>query len=51
MSLKIKSVMADLDYHSRDYRSRGITEFQEILANNRKRCGKSRARYESDAEE
>ena len=30
--LEIKSVMADLDYHSRDYRSRGITEFQEILA-------------------
>jgi Flp pilus assembly protein TadD len=29
--LEIKSVMADLDYHSRDYRSRGITEFQEIL--------------------
>ena len=24
--------MADLDYHSRDYRARGITEFQEILA-------------------
>lgn len=30
--LDIKSVMADLDYHSRDYRTRGITEFQEILA-------------------
>ncbi len=30
--LEIKSVMADLDYHSRDYRARGITEFQEILA-------------------
>jgi len=30
--LDIKSVMADLDYHSRDYRARGITEFQEILA-------------------
>lgn len=30
--LEIKSVMADLDYHSRDYRQRGITEFQEILA-------------------
>ncbi len=30
--LEIKSVMADLDYHSRDYRSRGISEFQEILA-------------------
>ncbi|HEV7521791.1 MAG TPA: tetratricopeptide repeat protein [Candidatus Angelobacter sp.] len=30
--LEIKSVLADLDYHSRDYRSRGITEFQEILA-------------------
>jgi Flp pilus assembly protein TadD len=29
--LEIKSVIADLDYHSRDYRSRGITEFQEIL--------------------
>jgi Flp pilus assembly protein TadD len=29
--LEIKSVMADLDYHSRDYRQRGITEFQEIL--------------------
>jgi len=29
--LEIKSVMADLDYHSRDYRARGITEFQEIL--------------------
>jgi Flp pilus assembly protein TadD len=30
--LEIKSVMADLDYHSRDYRQRGLTEFQEILA-------------------
>jgi tetratricopeptide (TPR) repeat protein len=30
--LEIKSVMADLDYHSRDYRARGISEFQEILA-------------------
>ncbi|HEY4676112.1 MAG TPA: tetratricopeptide repeat protein [Candidatus Angelobacter sp.] len=30
--LEIKSIMADLDYHSRDYRARGITEFQEILA-------------------
>ncbi len=30
--LDIKSVMADLDYHSRDYRARGITEFQDILA-------------------
>lgn len=30
--LDIKSVMADLDYHARDYRTRGITEFQEILA-------------------
>jgi tetratricopeptide (TPR) repeat protein len=30
--LEIKSVMADLDYHSRDYRVRGITEFQGILA-------------------
>ncbi len=30
--LEIKSVMADLDYHSRDYRARGITEFQDILA-------------------
>jgi len=30
--LDIKSVLADLDYHSRDYRARGITEFQEILA-------------------
>ena len=29
--LDVKSVMADLDYHSRDYRQRGITEFQEIL--------------------
>lgn len=28
----IKSVMADLDYHSRDYHQRGISEFQEILA-------------------
>ena len=30
--LEIKSVLADLDYHARDYRARGITEFQEILA-------------------
>jgi tetratricopeptide (TPR) repeat protein len=30
--LEIKSVLADLDYHSRDYRARGIAEFQEILA-------------------
>jgi tetratricopeptide (TPR) repeat protein len=30
--LEIKSVLADLDYHSSDYRARGITEFQEILA-------------------
>jgi tetratricopeptide (TPR) repeat protein len=30
--LEIKSVMADLDYHSRDYRARGITECQDILA-------------------
>jgi tetratricopeptide (TPR) repeat protein len=30
--LEIKSVMANLDYHSRDYRARGISEFQEILA-------------------
>jgi Flp pilus assembly protein TadD len=30
--LEIKTVMADLDYHSRDYRQRGITEFQEILS-------------------
>jgi tetratricopeptide (TPR) repeat protein len=30
--LDIKSVMADLDYHSRDYRARGISEFEEILA-------------------
>ena len=30
--LEIKSVLADMDYHSRDYRARGITEFQEILA-------------------
>jgi Flp pilus assembly protein TadD len=29
---EIKSVMADLDYHSRDYHQRGITEFQEILS-------------------
>lgn len=27
----VKSVMADLDYHSRDYRARGITEYQEVL--------------------
>jgi tetratricopeptide (TPR) repeat protein len=31
--LDVKSVMADLDYHSRDYRQRGLTEFQEIIAN------------------
>jgi Flp pilus assembly protein TadD len=30
--IEIKSVMADLDFHSRDYHQRGITEFQEILA-------------------
>jgi Flp pilus assembly protein TadD len=30
--LDVKTVMADLDYHSRDYRQRGITEFQEILS-------------------
>ncbi|MGZ7059935.1 MAG: tetratricopeptide repeat protein [Candidatus Angelobacter sp.] len=30
--LEIKSFMADLDFHSRDYHQRGITEFQEILA-------------------
>ncbi|HZD95665.1 MAG TPA: tetratricopeptide repeat protein, partial [Candidatus Sulfotelmatobacter sp.] len=29
--LDVKSVFADLDYHSRDYRQRGITEFQEIV--------------------
>ncbi|HZI58385.1 MAG TPA: tetratricopeptide repeat protein [Verrucomicrobiae bacterium] len=30
--LEVKSVMADLDFLSRDYHQRGITEFQEILA-------------------
>ncbi|HEX3584706.1 MAG TPA: hypothetical protein VH024_01860, partial [Candidatus Angelobacter sp.] len=30
--IEVKSVMADLDYHSRDYRTRGITELQQILA-------------------
>ena len=30
--IDVKSVMADLDYHSRDYRARGITELQQILA-------------------
>lgn len=30
--LDVKSVMADLDYHSRDYRQRGLAEFQEIIA-------------------
>ena len=30
--LDVKSIMADLDYHSRDYRQRGLTEFQEIIA-------------------
>jgi Flp pilus assembly protein TadD len=29
--LDVRSVMADLDYHSRDYRQRGLTEFQEII--------------------
>ena len=29
--VEVKSVMADLDYHSRDYRSRGLTELQEVL--------------------
>jgi tetratricopeptide (TPR) repeat protein len=30
--IDVKSVMADLDYHSRDYRARGITELQQVLA-------------------
>lgn len=30
--IDVKSVMADLDYHSRDYRARGITELQQILS-------------------
>jgi tetratricopeptide (TPR) repeat protein len=30
--IDVKSVMADLDYHSRDYRGRGITELQQLLA-------------------
>jgi tetratricopeptide (TPR) repeat protein len=30
--IDVKSVMADLDYHSRDYRVRGITELQQVLA-------------------
>jgi Flp pilus assembly protein TadD len=30
--LAVKTVLADLDYHSRDYRQRGITELQEILS-------------------
>ena len=30
--LELKTVMADLDFHSRDYGSRGIAEFKEILA-------------------
>ena len=30
--LDVKTVMADLDYHSRDYRQRGIAEFQEVLS-------------------
>jgi tetratricopeptide (TPR) repeat protein len=30
--LDVKSVFADLDYHARDYRARGINEFKEILA-------------------
>src|SRR5262249_2230783 len=29
--LDVKTVTADLDFHARDYRQRGITEFQEIL--------------------
>jgi Flp pilus assembly protein TadD len=30
--VEVKSVMADLDFHSRDYHQRGVTEFQEVLA-------------------
>jgi tetratricopeptide (TPR) repeat protein len=30
--LDVKTVMADLDFHARDYRQRGITEFQEVLS-------------------
>src|SRR5262249_39084313 len=30
--LEIKTVLADLDYHSRDYRQRGIKELEEILS-------------------
>ncbi|HET9839903.1 MAG TPA: hypothetical protein VFR84_16875, partial [Candidatus Angelobacter sp.] len=30
--LEVKSITADLDYHSRDYRQRGLAEFQEIIA-------------------
>ncbi len=37
--LEIKSVHGGLDYHSRDYRARGITEFQEILAKATGKCG------------
>ena len=29
--LDVKTVMADLDYHSRDYHQRGVSELQEIL--------------------
>jgi tetratricopeptide (TPR) repeat protein len=31
-NLELKTVMADLDFHNRDYESRGIAEFKEILA-------------------
>jgi Flp pilus assembly protein TadD len=30
--LAVKTVLADLDYHARDYRQRGIAELQEILS-------------------
>jgi tetratricopeptide (TPR) repeat protein len=30
--LDVKTTMADLDFHTRDYRQRGITEFQEVLS-------------------
>ncbi len=30
--LELKTVMADLDFHSRDYEKRGIAAFQEILS-------------------
>jgi len=30
--LDVKTVMADLDFHTRDYRQRGIAAFQEVLA-------------------